>query len=91
MLICCNFFALFEGDAFMSNKDYQPEFNVYTVSGEGKNSYWTRIGAAFAHRDSKKGFNIVLSALPLDNKLVLIDYEEDQQRREDAKDKNQAA
>ncbi|MBO6549608.1 MAG: hypothetical protein JJ964_08290 [Rhizobiales bacterium] len=75
----------------MSNKDYQPEFNVYTVSGEGKNSYWTRIGAAFAHRDGKKGFNIVLSALPLDNKLVLIDYEEDQQRREDAKDKNQAA
>ena len=75
----------------MSNKDYQPEFNVYTVSGVGKNSYWTRIGAAFAHRDGKKGFNIVLSALPLNNKLVLIDYEEDQQRREDAKDKNQAA
>ncbi len=69
----------------MSNKDYKPDFNVYTITGEGRNAYWTKVGAAFSHRDDKKGFNIVLSALPLDGKLVLIDYEEDEQRREEAK------
>ncbi|MGH1407506.1 MAG: hypothetical protein ACRBBJ_13205 [Rhodomicrobiaceae bacterium] len=71
----------------MSDKDYKPDFNVYTVTGVGRNNtFWTKVGAAFAHRDGKKGFNIVLSALPLDGKLVLIDYEEDEQRRQEAKE-----
>ena len=69
----------------MADKDYKPDFNVYTVTGEGRNAFWTKVGAAFSHRDGKKGFNIVLSALPLDGKLVLIDYEEDMKRREEAK------
>ncbi len=42
-------------------------------NGESKD-YWTRIGAAFAHKDGK-GFNIVLDSIPLDGKVVLRPYE----------------
>jgi hypothetical protein len=49
-----------------------PSFNVYTVEdrGKGEDPFWLKIGAAFAHKDAK-GFNIVLSAFPLDNRLVM--------------------
>ena len=49
-----------------------PSFNVYTVEDRGDNEdpFWLKIGAAFAHKDGK-GFNIVLSAFPLDNRLIM--------------------
>lgn len=50
----------------------KPTHRVYTVEtrGEGKDDFWTEIGAAFAHKDGK-GFNVQLRALPLDGRLVL--------------------
>ena len=49
----------------------QPTYTAYTVAKrEGKDDYWTAIGAAFMHQDGD-GFNIVLQALPLDGKIVL--------------------
>lgn len=49
-----------------------PMFNVYSVEdrGEKEDPFWLKIGAAFPHKD-EKGFNIVLSAFPIDNRLVL--------------------
>lgn len=49
-----------------------PHFNVYTVEDRGENDdpFWLKIGAAFEHKD-EKGFNIVLSAFPIDNRLVM--------------------
>ena len=49
-----------------------PTHNVFTVEDRGQNEdpFWLKIGAAWAHKDGK-GFNITLSALPLDNRLVL--------------------
>ena len=49
-----------------------PTHNVFTVEdrGEKEDPFWLKIGAAWAHKDGK-GFNITLSALPLDNRLVL--------------------
>jgi len=49
-----------------------PSHNVYTVEerGEGEDPFWLKIGATWAHKDAK-GFNITLSALPPDNRLVL--------------------
>ena len=49
-----------------------PSFNVYTVEDRGENDdpFWLKIGAAFQHKD-EKGYNIVLSAFPIDNRLVL--------------------
>ncbi len=44
---------------------------VYVVEGEGKDKpFWTRIGAAWPHDDGK-GFNLQLSCLPLDGRLVV--------------------
>ena len=55
-----------------------PTHNVFTVEDRGKDEdpFWLKIGAAWAHKDGK-GFNITLSALPLDNRLVLREPTED--------------
>jgi hypothetical protein len=37
---------------------------------QGQKSFWTRIGAAWAHTDGK-GFNIQLEAVPLDGRITL--------------------
>ena len=54
-----------------------------TEGGKGnkKQSYFTRIGVAFPHKEGKPGFNIQLNALPLDGKIVLLapkDRDEDE-------------
>lgn len=38
--------------------------------GEGQKSFWTRIGAAWAHADGK-GFNIQVETMPLDGSISL--------------------
>lgn len=48
----------------------KPNFLVYTVRGDGDNASWTKIGAAFMHKHSR-GYNIVLDALPITDRLVL--------------------
>jgi hypothetical protein len=47
-----------------------PSHGVYVVEGEGDDAYWTRVGAAWLHRDGQ-GFNVALSAVPLTGRLVL--------------------
>jgi len=48
-----------------------PSFIAYQVSErEGQDSFWTRIGVAFAHKDGK-GYNIQFSAVPLDGRITL--------------------
>ncbi len=47
------------------------EFNVFTVEErENKDPFWLKIGVAYQHKDGK-GLNLILNALPLDNRLVL--------------------
>jgi hypothetical protein len=38
--------------------------------GEGQKSFWTRVGAAWAHADGK-GFNVQLEIMPLDGRISL--------------------
>ncbi len=48
-----------------------PSHVAYQVrDGKDNESYWTRIGAAWATKDGK-GFTIQLNAIPLDGKIVL--------------------
>ena len=61
----------------MSNTDTQtnsskaPTHIVYQVRGEeGQKGFWTRMGAAWAHKDGK-GFNIQLEGFPLDGRLTM--------------------
>lgn len=48
----------------------RPSHTVYVVEGEGQNAFWTKVGAAWAH-DDDEGFNLQLTALPVNGRLVL--------------------
>ena len=58
-------------------------FNVFTVrefegsTGQAAKS-WTKVGVAFPHRDGS-GFNLELSALPLDGRLVALVPNDDEE------------
>lgn len=47
-----------------------PTHIAYQVRENEKNSYWTRIGAAWAHKDGK-GFNIQLECTPMNGRISL--------------------
>ena len=53
---------------------------VHCVSDAFKDDYWLNIGVCFAH-DDKDGFNLLLQALPLDGKIVLRTYKEDEEEQ----------
>ncbi|CAN7691301.1 hypothetical protein LJR030_003646 [Rhizobium sp. LjRoot30] len=48
----------------------KPDYAVYVVEGEGDKAHWTKIGAAWSHNDGE-GFNVTLSALPLNGRLTI--------------------
>ncbi|EGB7464981.1 hypothetical protein RXD94_004570 [Escherichia coli] len=61
----------------------KPTYNVYvtqdvpTDENGGKNTYWTKVGAAFAH-NGKPGLNIMLvPGIAVSGKLVLLEPKED--------------
>ena len=48
-----------------------PSHLVYHVRDvEGRKSFWTRIGSAWAHKDGS-GFNVQLECVPLDGRVSL--------------------
>lgn len=58
-------------------QEQKPMYRVYTVIRRGRSDpFWLNIGVAFYHRDGQ-GLNIMLQALPLDDRLVLRRYEEE--------------
>ena len=65
----------------------KPAYRAYTViKRENKDDYWLNIGVCFAHED-KDGFNLLLQALPLDGKIVLRTYKEDEEEEKATKGK----
>lgn len=53
----------------MSNTNHKPTHIAYTVRKTEKGNFYTSIGAVFAH-STGGGFNLQLSALPIDGKIV---------------------
>lgn len=55
-----------------SKSSQKPTHGVYHVRGEGKNAYWTQIGAAWLH-DDKQGLNLNIDLMPVraDGRLVI--------------------
>jgi hypothetical protein len=49
----------------------KPALTVWTVTGEGKQAYWTRIGSAWPQARGE-GFNIELNALPVNGRIILM-------------------
>ncbi len=47
-----------------------PTYIAYQVREGDQKSYWTRIGAAWAHKDGK-GFSLQLECTPLDGRISL--------------------
>ena len=59
----------------MTNTDTQatgkvPTHIAYQVREGAQKGYWTRIGAAWAHKDGQ-GFSIQLDCVPLDGRISL--------------------
>lgn len=52
------------------NTNRQPTHRLYSVKGEGKNSRWIEIGAAWANRDGE-GYSIKLDVVPMDGHIVM--------------------
>lgn len=67
----------------------KPAYRAYTViKRDGKEDFWLNLGVAFPHEDGD-GFNLLLQALPLDGKIVLRTYKEEEQEEEKPKGKSQ--
>jgi len=47
-----------------------PTHIAYQVRDSNQKGYWTRIGAAWAHKDGK-GFNVQLECVPMDGRISL--------------------
>lgn len=57
----------------------KPAYRAYTViKRDGKEDFWLNLGVAFEHEDHG-GYNLLLQALPIDGKLVLRRYKEDEE------------
>ena len=70
------------------SENQRPTHKVFVVrDNEEKegDAFWTRVGSAWAHKDGK-GFNIALDALPINGRLVLRTFsEEDDKGDSDSK------
>ena len=61
-----------------------PSHKVFVVEGEGEDAFWTRVGSAWVHKDGK-GFNVTLSALPVNGRLVLREPNDDEDDKTSSK------
>ena len=60
----------------------KPALRAFTVvKRPEKEDFWLNLGVAFPHEDGE-GFNLLLQALPLDGKIVLRTYKEDEAEQE---------
>jgi hypothetical protein len=59
----------------------RPTHTVYVVEGEGDSTFCTKIGAAWAHEDGE-GYNITLTALPMNGRLVVRTAKADAKKKE---------
>jgi hypothetical protein len=47
-----------------------PTFHAWHVTNKGDDSCWTKVGAAWPHRDGK-GLSLILSVIPISGQIVL--------------------
>lgn len=58
-----------------SNDTNRPTHAIWQVSGEGDRARWTRVGAAWMHKDLK-GTNLKFDAMPLSGRIVVREITE---------------
>ena len=65
-------------------KPVPPALIAYHVADRGENGFWTRIGAAWDHKDGE-GYSIQLDLIPADGgRIVLRPLREENEEAEDA-------
>ena len=47
-----------------------PDYLAWHVAQKGENGYWTKIGAAWQHKDGQ-GYTLHLETYPIDGRIVL--------------------
>ena len=57
-------------DTSATSSGNRPTHIAYQVRDSGDDGFWTRIGAAWPHKDGK-GFSLQLDAVPLDGRIAL--------------------
>ena len=72
----------------------KPTHKVYVVEdrsgdSEDNDAFWTRVGSAWPHKDGK-GLNVVLSALPVNGRIVLRQYTAEDEKADEARQKQKA-
>jgi CHC2 zinc finger len=76
------------------SENHRPTHKAFTVEdrgeGEDADAFWTRVGSAWPHKDGK-GFNIVLSALPVNGRVVLREFTDEEAKAEEEKKPKRAA
>jgi hypothetical protein len=55
------------------------------IKRESNDDNWLNVGLAFPHEDGE-GFNLLLQALPLDGKIVLRIYKEEEEEKDKRND-----
>ena len=58
-----------------------PDFIAWHVANKGEKAFWTKVGAAWFHRDTK-GITLQLEVVPINGRIVLrapLDGEKKQQ------------
>ena len=75
----------------MSGKPTHKVFVVEDRAGDGdeNEAFWTRVGSAWPHKDGK-GINVVLSALPVNGRIVLREYTVEDEKADEARKKQKA-
>jgi hypothetical protein len=56
--------------ATATTKPKTPAFQAWHVTNKGDDSFWTKVGAAWPHRDGK-GLSLILSVIPMNGQIVL--------------------
>ena len=70
----------------MSNKPTHSAYQVREYEADGqKKSYWTKIGSVWEHKDGA-GYNVRLTAFPVDGNLVIRPVKERNDEDADAVD-----
>lgn len=58
-----------------------PAFIAWHVNGKDKKSFWTRVGAAWDHKDGK-GLTLQLEMVPINGRIILRAPQADQEDTE---------
>ena len=58
-----------------SNDTNRPTHAIWQVNGEGDKARWTRVGAAWLHKDTK-GANLKFDAFPMTGRVVVREITE---------------